>query len=183
LSLLDKGIRMTTIIMKEENGGVSIAYDSQVTRSLSKNNTRLQKVFRNGSLIIGMAGNLSVLNAVKFETFEEVGDNPEKWAVTHFAPKLREVADRLHVCKSVCDDCVNYQTLVVAGGKVFNVDCFLGVDCNIGGLYAIGSGSEFALGALAMGASVRSALGVAAQFDIGTGGALHATTAARLLGN
>ncbi len=39
--------------------------------------------------------------------------------------------------------------------------------------YAIGSGSEYAMGALACGATLEKAVEVAAMFDPGTSGALH----------
>lgn len=172
---------MTTIIMKEDSDGVSIAYDSQVTSGCTARNSSISKVFRNGSLIIGVTGDMAFLNAVKFEKFDEVSADPERWAVTHFAPKLRDLAERVSVCKDSECDCVNYSVLVIAGDRTFIVDSFLQVSKCAESYNAIGSGSDFALGALRMDATPMEALEVAAHFDTNTGGDLHLTTAAELL--
>jgi ATP-dependent protease HslVU (ClpYQ) peptidase subunit len=173
---------LTTIIVKEESGGISIAYDSQSTDSngAAFYGTR-PKVFRKGELILGVTGNVAFANAVQFEDFEEVGADPAKWAVTYLAPKLRDLAERVNTCKEVECDCVDYSVLVIAGGATFIVDSFLQVQQPKSGYHAIGSGSNYALGALAAGATVTDALEISAHFDTNTGGDLVLTTAAELL--
>jgi ATP-dependent protease HslVU (ClpYQ) peptidase subunit len=165
--------------MKEEKGGITIGYDSQLTAGMTKTNSSMHKVIKNGDLVLGVAGELRVYNAIKFTEFEKVGPDPERWASTYLADKLFEISKKIPHDK---DDSFNYSTLVVAGGQVFIVDKFCSVMRAQDGFHSIGSGSEWAMGALAAGASVKKALKIAARFDSGTGGTLHVTTAAALLG-
>jgi ATP-dependent protease HslVU (ClpYQ) peptidase subunit len=173
---------MTTIIVKEESSGISLAYDSQTTDdSGAAFHGSQHKVFRNDDLIFGVTGNLAFSAAVRFETFEKVGPDPEKWVVNYLAPKLREIGERVNTCKEAECACVDYAVIVIAAGRTLIVDSLLQVRHPKSGFHAVGSGSDYALGALKMDASPMEALEVAAHFDTNTGGDLHLTTAAELL--
>lgn len=173
---------MTTIIMKDEGADIAIAYDSQVTAGHRIENSAIHKVFRNGELILGVAGSAAFANAVRFQKFREVGDDPKRWAMTYFAPKLRKMAQKLEK-PDLSDDeeRISYSVLVIADGFTFIVDDDSAVTRMPDGYHVIGSGSDSALGALATGASAFEALEIAASLDIYTGGDLHLTTAAELL--
>lgn len=176
------GASVTTIIMKEEDADIAIAYDSQITMGHTIANSSVSKVFRNGELILGVCGDLAFLNAIKFQKFRTVGEDPEQWAYTYFAPKLQKIAKKLNAAGDLTDDeRVGYQVLVIADGVTFIVDDDCSVIQSTDGYHSIGSGSGFALGALATGSSAFDALAVAATLDIYTGGDLHLTTAAELL--
>lgn len=170
---------MTTIIMKDESDGISIAYDSQTTAGHRIENAIDPKVFRNGELILGIAGSAAFANAVKFQKFQEVGANPERWAMTYFAPKLKKIARKL--CKDDDDAEISYNVLVIADGVTFIIDDDSSVTRTTAGYHSIGSGSVFALGALSAGSTATEALEIAASLDIYTGGDLHSTTSAELL--
>jgi ATP-dependent protease HslVU (ClpYQ) peptidase subunit len=168
--------------MKDEDAGISIAYDSQITSGHRIENSAISKVFKNGDLIIGVCGDLAFLTAVKFQKFSEVGTDPERWVSTYFAPKLKKIAKKLNTCTdATCGCSISYAVLVIADGVTFLVDDDSSVTRTTDGFHSVGSGSGFALGALKNGASAMEALEVAAHLDIFTGGDLHLTTAAELL--
>jgi ATP-dependent protease HslVU (ClpYQ) peptidase subunit len=66
------------------------------------------------------------------------------------------------------DDDGGFTILLAVGGIVFEIDDDMSVSLDQGGLYGIGSGSDLGIGALASGASLRKALGIAAKFDVYT---------------
>jgi ATP-dependent protease HslVU (ClpYQ) peptidase subunit len=58
---------------------------------------------------------------------------------------------------------MRFQFLVAVGGSIFDVDQELVASKNDPGIYAVGSGSSYALGALHAGAQILEAMEIAAR--------------------
>jgi ATP-dependent protease HslVU (ClpYQ) peptidase subunit len=71
--------------------------------------------------------------------------------------------------------------LMVVHKRVYEIGCDTSVGRRVDGLYAIGSGSPYAFGAMSHGAKLGDALKIAADTDPYTGGRLTVTSAKEML--
>lgn len=122
-----------------------MASDSRVSGGPMFNTTKLRRI--NGSLYAG-AGNLSQILKM-FLWFE----NPDQAPVWKEAPEF-------HILQ------VSPMGLFVWESEMIAIP----IDTPF---YAIGSGSEYAMGALACGASLEQAVTIASMFDPGTSSTVH----------
>lgn len=135
---------MTTIVWRD---GV-LAADSQVTQQLSEHgggfrNGSVQKIHRHRGFLYGCCGDLLMME--RFRDWFHAG-------LKEFCP-LDECSEAMIVCP-------DGRVLVYNGVLPHRID---------GPYYAIGSGRQFALGALALGASAVEAVEAAAVHDAYTG--------------
>lgn len=165
---------MSTAVLIQTEGGVMAAWDSQATFGdgeaiiIEEN-----KVFRNGKLVFAVAGTLTGLIAIKHAKLNPYNkkDDKKDYLVNSLIPELREA---LKDAGEVEGDAGNFEMDVVVGvdGELFDLrgisskTYFQRVD----GRYCIGSGSPYAQGALAAGASLRVAVDIAKTYDTFTGG-------------
>jgi ATP-dependent protease HslVU (ClpYQ) peptidase subunit len=174
---------MTTIAAVQGPGWAVIGSDSQVSED---NRTyRLPKGFgklvRNGPYLIGTAGDLRAINILT-HAFDPPtpgkpkGMNLDRFMVSQFIPKLRESFDANGYGREGEHGSV---VLACLGGVIYEIGQYYECIRDDDGLYAIGSGGQFALGALRVlkGETptmaeaedvVRSALVAAASFDCNT---------------
>lgn len=156
---------------------VSGPYDFEVDGS---------KVFSNNGVVFGVAGALRLANVLEYM------DIPE--------PPMKSDAINRYVVKTLCDairnECryvdlssnsegqagVEGSVLVSVRGRVYDIGSDFSACRNRSKTYGIGSGSAFALGALAAGADPLTALKIAAKMDTGTGGRLYVKTESEVLG-
>lgn len=167
---------MTTIVAVQEKGNVVFASDSQTSWGGRKSHSA-QKVFRNGSLVIGAAGDVRVSNV--FETAElpqppaalkKRGD-VYRWLVNVLVPALQKVLDEATALTVENGESNNRGAFLVAvNDQVFEVASDFAVTSERDGLYAIGSGGSFAIGALAAGATPQAAVRIATLHDAYSGG-------------
>lgn len=172
---------MTTIIAIETPDGVKLGYDSKASGNYDGFHVDHQKFFRNGKILYGVAGKLGFANALKHASIPalEGGMDPDVWVTNVLTPSLRELVEATEPKRT--EDGVNASILVVVKGRVYEFTGDLSWTRRVDGMYAIGSGREFATGALAAGASIRKALKIAATYDLHTGYELVSTTAAKML--
>ena len=171
---------MTTIIAKKnEDGTVDIAWDSQSTAG-NRISSANKLTTHNNQLHVGVGGwarfgdivHFSDLDAAHPAEFEADDFDPQEYLVRHAVPTwikaLRE-AEHIHKDK---EDWADGSALIVMKGRIFNMDSSFSINevLEYGG---IGSGSGYATGALAHGASVLEALEIAAELDPFTGGVLN----------
>lgn len=171
---------MTTIIIKEHKGKVSIGYDSLVTGG-DKFELERNKVFVNKSngIIFGVAGRLLYLSELEHAQLPSVPKDPsltDKYVTAVLMPHLRRVLENAQPRRGGHDE-FDMQLLAVVNNRVYEVGCDTAWMRRTDGLYAIGSGSPYARGALSHGATVEDALKIAAHSDPYTGGRLTITTA------
>ena len=167
---------MTTVMMRESVGlapVVEAAWDMQASSAgerirLADGNA---KVFQRGPLVFGVAGRLAYLEELKYA--EEIpvpsDGNIGRFVTREMLPALRRVSDRLVDAEQAEVGVHEVQVLLGVGGRVFDLS---GLDSAMqfeGGVYAIGSGREFAMGAYAAGANMKRAIQIASSFDTGTG--------------
>lgn len=159
---------MTTIVAVENQQGVTFATDSRVSGS-ALNDGWISKVFENKGLVWGIAGYLRVSQIIQHMKMPELpkSDKPEKidkWVTQVLAPLFlkanKEMSDLGHRNGSMA--------LVSVKGRIYDLDSGGSWTRNQSGVYAIGSGSNYALGALEAGASPKKAIKVAAKYDWGT---------------
>lgn len=173
---------MTTIIAKETPNGVQIGFDSLCT-GYDSFELEQKKVFVNNGVIYGVAGRLLVATELKQADLPAPPSDPnaniEKWLTVRLLPHLRRILNEVAPRRG--DDSFSMQILVVIHNKVYEIGSDTCWTRRTDGTYTVGSGSPYAFGALATGASVSHALRVAAEVDPYTGGRLTVTTADALL--
>ena len=154
---------MTTIVAVEYEDHVVISADSRVS-SGSTYEEGMTKVIFNGNLTFAVSGALLTLQNLQYADLPEPHEHEwdfDKYVATELIPAIA----------SVCDpDTLPHSTiLAVVAGRVYSLDqgtWFRSKD----GVYAIGSGSAFAYGALSAGAPEDEAVHIAGLYDKGTGG-------------
>lgn len=172
---------MTTIIAREQRGKVTFGYDSLCTGGDSFELER-EKVFANNGIIFGVAGRLLLNSELKHAQFPSVVKDPsltEKWLTSALMPHLRHVINQVSPRRG--QDEYEMQILVSVHNQIFEIGCDTSWMRRTDGIYAIGSGSPYARGALVAGASFNDALKIAASIDPYTGGRLTIATAEDIL--
>lgn len=161
---------MTTIVAKETPDGVIFAADTQITTGYQINEGWLDKVAVNGPIAFGAAGYLRIIQALEYMPLP-----PTPHATTDSAIDRYVTLELLEAIREACTDedkmaLENSSILIAVRGRVYNVNgCDLSWTRNTSGDYAIGSGSEYALGALAAGATPKQSIKIASRYDVGTG--------------
>jgi len=163
---------MTTIVAVETDDKVFIGSDSQVTAGYQKSSLPYGKIFSNGPYTIGAAGRYRYLQALEhMELPVPDSGSLDKFVSTVLGPYIKRKANEIE--NGIADESV---AIVVINKQVYEIE---GDGCavrNSSGHYSIGSGSMYALGALAhldgnvTKNDVLNALRAAARYDIGTSG-------------
>ncbi len=145
---------MTTIASVQGENWAVIGCESRVTEEGSKIYTLPKdngKVFKNGSYIIGCAGDLRAVNLLCY-SFKPSTVNPKTYGIrldmfmtSVFVPELKKCFEDNSYSK---DGEQGSQILVLANGTVYEIgeDYCWARDDN--GVYAIGTGGAYAQGAL-----------------------------------
>lgn len=174
---------MTTIVMKVAGGDVIAGWDSQSTNGSFPAGMVSDKVWVQGGLVYGVAGALRTSDAIQAIDFPPYdGSDPRRWLIRVWVPAFRDAVKDDPILFDAEEGCVKHvQILVVVGGEVFDIDSSLSPSQDVLGVYSIGSGAPYAMGALRSGSTVVDALSIAASCDVYTGGDLTATSVKVLL--
>lgn len=163
---------MTTIIGIQEQDSAVMYADYQVsTESESFVSTIARKICRNGELAYGSAGNGRLCDYIQFdwEPPQPVSSGPvsEEWAylwlVTTYVPELKRSARREGY--ELGGEGIDFQMIIIVRGFVFQIESDGTVMNRMHGLYGIGTGGAFALGALITGADHTEAMSAAETLD------------------
>lgn len=154
---------MTTIALKVSRDRITIAGDSQMTDESGLITSGMVKIHRVKNNLIGFAGAVDACHL--FLDWFERGADPKEGA-SLFQSSTHDAYDFTALV-------VNNQLLVYTIGRLL-VPCPENQP-----IVAIGSGAGIALGAMAMGASPKKAVEVAAKFDLFTGGEVRSLSIAR----
>ena len=181
---------MTTIAAIQGDGWSVIGWDS---RMVAEDNGRVysaghgsSKVVKHNGYLLGAAGDVRIINVLSYALNlprpEQVrGLRLDRFITAKFIPALRDVFDREGITTSQ-DTGTDSTVMVVVNATVYEIGGDWSWVRDESGLYAIGSGGDFALGALAMcdvsgvdfaKKSVVTALEVASRFDAGTAAPFH----------
>jgi ATP-dependent protease HslVU (ClpYQ) peptidase subunit len=174
---------MTTIIGVQNADGCVIAFDSRVAEGGKVyTHPEMVKAVERGSYIIGGAGDYRALQVVLHGwspplVTAKAKTNLYEFVINKVAPSLKTTLTEagIEFTKSSDneDDKFELSLLIGVNGTIFEIDSDFAVAMNDTGLYAIGSGGDFALGALHAGATVLDAMRIAAVNNNGTSAPFH----------
>jgi ATP-dependent protease HslVU (ClpYQ) peptidase subunit len=156
---------VTTIIGVVKNGHVILGADSQVTSQSRPNmHPKMQKITNNNGYLIAGSGDSTpcdILQHIFIPPVPTIAERKDlyKFMITKFVPAMREALDEN-----------GYKLDGVDKDAGFEIDSDFSVLLNGEGIYGIGSGSPFAIGALSMGGTVEQSLEIAVKNDIYTSG-------------
>lgn len=162
---------MTTIIAQQgPSGTIKFAWDSQTTRG-QRHSSGNQKVFQNGPVTFGVSGLVRTSNILRHMKVPARGKEKDthKWVVTTLVPaiiKELKSVDAGYMENGQVD--TEAEIIIAVDGIVGTLDCRLAFTQDDTGVYGVGSGSAFALGAMGVGASPKQAIQVAGFFDLYT---------------
>ena len=172
---------MTTIIMRQLEGDVMVGWDSMTTQGHEVSNMVQPKVVRNGPAVFGVSGTtlaLDIMGSMKLPAFKATED-PHKWLVEHVGPQIRAITE-----PSLVDEesgGLRFAVLAALGGRCFEFDGQGSPSSRTSGIHAIGSGCEYALGAMYICDDVLEGLFAAKEYDAFTGGTLTVVLASDIL--
>ena len=96
-------------------------------------------------------------------------DSTYKFVITKIIPSLKMFIDDSKIfTDKEKDEGELFSILIAIKGEVFEIDEDYSVARRADGIYAIGSGADFALGAMMAGADPQQAMNIAALFDVNT---------------
>jgi ATP-dependent protease HslVU (ClpYQ) peptidase subunit len=168
---------MTTIVGVQSADGCVIASDSRVAEGGKVyTHPKMVKAIERGSYIIAGAGDYRALQVVLHvwqppQVTAKAKQNLYEFVINKIAPSLKTTLTTAGIefnKSSDSDDKFELQLIIGVNGSLFEIDSDFAVAMNDTGLYAIGSGGDYALGALHAGATVLDAMQIAAINNNGT---------------
>ena len=165
---------MTTVVAIQYPDRVMMIADSQINSAGQPYfHSDMVKIVERGKYLIGVAGRVVALQAIQNSwTPPSLGTYKGKlynFVITKVIPSLKTFIDdsKLFSDKEKEDGDL-FSILLSINGQVFEIDQDYSVARRESGVYAIGSGADYALGALSVGASGMQAIEVAALLDVNT---------------
>lgn len=166
---------MTTIVGLCKDGTVTLGADSQVTNGDRINNSLImEKITKNNGYLIAGSGDSTpcdILQHIFIPPVPTVAErkNLYKFMITKFVPAMRECLEDNGYKADPKEDS-GFSMLIAYDGELFDIGDDFSVLLNDTGIYGVGNGSKYAIGALSVGATIEKALQVAADNDIYTSG-------------
>lgn len=168
---------MTTIVGVETPYRTILAADRQVTQGPDKTTDGV-KIATNGDYTFAAAGYLRSIQVLQYASLPPIPNTPSRNFTDHEHLELdrfftREIIPAVREAFEVVDSeaLEESQLLVAVKNRLYNVSGGCGAWLRSrDGLYAVGSGAPYAMGALAVGASPEAAIEIAGEYDIGTSG-------------
>jgi len=158
---------LTTVVAVEGEKGVTFAADSRISW-YAKHDGWLDKVVKNGKFTFGTAGALRAIQILQYAKLPEPPKTDDAKILDRFVTKelVSSIKDAFRDVDSDADGVSDIIGSVRGRVYVFSSD---GAWVrNPDGIYAVGSGAPYALGALKAGASPKEAVKIASIFDSGT---------------
>lgn len=164
---------MTTIVAVRNSKGFVFASDSQVTDTERPYmHPSMKKVVAAGEYVIAGAGNARCCDVIMFgwEPPAYDGTEPYTFMVQKFIPEMRRQHEDAGITLKEDED---FSFLIGFKNRIFYVASNYTVLESNTGLYAMGTGGNYALGAIAQGATIQEAIKIAKKFDVNTGGRIQ----------
>jgi ATP-dependent protease HslVU (ClpYQ) peptidase subunit len=166
---------MTTVIAIQHGLGVDMIADSQINSNGKPYfHDDMVKIVERNKYLIGVAGRVIALQAIQNNWNPPALNASFKgtlynFIVTKIVPSLKMFIDDSKIfTEKEKDEGELFSILIAIKGEVFEIDEDYSVARRADGVYAIGSGADFALGALMAGASMKDAMQIAASLDVNT---------------
>ena len=164
---------MTTIAAVQHREGFVIAADSQVTdNDRPFIHSDVKKITKIGDYVLAGAGISRFCDVIMYGWNPPKYDGSDKYTfmVSKFIPEMKKAHDE---CGYVLKEEDSFQFLVGIRNSLFQINYDYSVFKTDTGFYGIGSGGSYAVGALAIGATLREAVKVSIKFDINSGGKIQ----------
>ena len=171
---------MTTIIGIQHQDSCTLIADNRVTDESGRIYTHpeMEKLTEVGAFIIGGSGEVSPCDIAQHLWKAPNPTAAERKDVYHFMisramPSLREClkANGYNFDEAQEKDSgARFQFLIACNGQLFDVDSDLAVMRSSDGIYGVGSGAAYAIGALHAGAKPMKAMEIAARLTAFTSG-------------
>lgn len=167
---------MTCVVGLVHKGSVHIGVDSAAVQGWTRRTSKLPKVFRRGPFLIGYTTSFRMGQLLEHHLTvpeQEAGQDDLAFMVTQFIERVRALLKEKGFTRVESNTEKGGQFLVGYRGHLYTVESDFQVGKQAEGYDAIGSGAEFALGAmralpdLPPGKRLRKALEVAAHFNMG----------------
>jgi ATP-dependent protease HslVU (ClpYQ) peptidase subunit len=164
---------MTTIIGIQYEGSCLLAADSRTTNESGRpyHHDKVAKITERGKWLIAGAGDpqaCDIIQHIWLPPKQTIKDD-YKFMVTKVALSIRDCLKKNGYEKDKLDKDGGFVFLIAYNSVIYEIDEAFTVYMNKEGLYGIGSGSKWALGALQGGADWKKALEIAEKNDIYTG--------------
>lgn len=166
---------MTTVIAIQHQDGVEMIADSQINSAGQPYfHSDMVKIVERGKYLIGVAGRVVALQAIQNSWNPPALTASHKGSIYNFiitkvVPSLKSFIDDSKIFSDKeKEDGDLFSILIVIKGEVFEIDQDYAVARRADGVYAIGSGSDYALGAMMAGASGIEAITIAESLDVNT---------------
>ena len=159
---------MTTIVAVETEKGVTFASDTRVS-GWNINDGWVSKVVKNGAITFGAAGYLRTIQILQYAKLTEPPVDATPEAIDRYV-SLELVPAIVAAFKEVNQETAQKYSIILlaVAGRVYQVGGDGAWTRRADGFYAVGSGADTALGALAAGAKPSEAIEIASRYDWGT---------------
>lgn len=167
---------MTCVVGLVDKGTVYIGVDSAAVQGWTRRKSKVAKVFRRGPFLIGYTTSFRMGQLLQHHLDvppQEAAQDDVAYLVTHFIEKARALFKEKGFAKVESNTEKGGQFLVGYKGRLYSVESDFQVGEHEDGYDAIGSGADFALGALAALTRLKPteritrALEIAAHFNMG----------------
>lgn len=139
---------MTTLIMVQQADDVIIGWDSLATSGNEQASLVNPKAVVNNGIVFLVGGSTVAIDLIEeLELPEYDGTSPRMWLIKHVAPKLREMVEENDFLTNSKGN-INIGVLAVIAGQAFEFDGTFSPSQNTDGIYTVGSGGDYARGAL-----------------------------------
>jgi ATP-dependent protease HslVU (ClpYQ) peptidase subunit len=166
---------MTTIVAVEYEDRVEMLADSQINSNGKPYfHPDMTKIVERNKYLLGVAGRVVALQAILHNWNPPALTSAYKgslynFVITKIVPSLKSFIDDSKIfTEKEKEEGDMFSLLISIKGELFEIDDDYSVARRSDGNYAIGSGADYALGALLAGATIESAIDIASRLDVNT---------------
>lgn len=170
---------MTCIVGRVHDGKVTLGADSIGAGGYDYTIRKDKKLFRLGEFVIGCTTSYRMIQLIQYEMHPPaIPDDMDlhEYMVVHFIKELRRVLKDGGFAEIDQGVEKGGQFLVGIRDRLFRIDSDFQVGEGVYGLFSVGCGQNYALGAMLAGADLEKALQVAESCSCGVKGPFHFLT-------
>lgn len=173
---------MTTVIAIQHEDDVLLGWDGMSAHGNEAQTWEGQKVWSQRGIVFAIAGVTRIADVIMSTEFPDYdGSDARFWIITKLVPALTKAVQGQTGLVDPENGSYQFGLIVVVDGTAFHIDGLGSPTQTKEGLYGIGSGSDYAKGAVVAGAHLMDALAAAAGLDIYTSYPLTVAWASELI--
>ena len=164
---------MTTIVAVQYEDKVTFGADSQVTSPTGRRSSHplMVKISERNDFIIAGSGECAPCDIAQHLWIPPIPNNKDWNDLYHFmiskvVPSLKACFKEQEYKWDSDDDETKFCFLIAVGGQIFEISDDFSISLDSKGFYGVGSGSNYAIGALSAGATLAKALKIASDNDV-----------------